>query len=303
MKKIRPGLEFEKIVSEIQRLIDSSSDVSHDEILTDRLGQKRQFDVVVRGKFAGQEIIGVLECKNLNKKAGTPEVDAFVTKSQDVNANFKILVSKKGFSKPAIKKAKHYGIQTLSLLAQDKNDVGAVIGTKWYADIFFWKNLAVTLKFVDEPETPIEFNADELTINKKLVIDAFKNYLLDEYPTADGEGWIVNIRAQFENPVDVFISESESHLCYAIDFSAYRAIDKREINVGWNGTGFYDWQKSQATFAPESTVKSHLVPMDPLAWDVRKDDENYDNGFIVMKIIAYSRQFERVENAIDLDAL
>ena len=303
MKKIRSGLEFEKIVTEIQKLIDSNSDVSHDETLIDRLGQKRQFDVVVRGKFAGQEILGVLECKDLNKKVGTPEVDAFVTKSLDVNANFKIIVSKRGFSKPALKKANHYGIQTLSLLARDGLYLGAVIGTKWYADIFYWNQFAVTLQFVKQPDKPVEFKADKVSINGKLVIDAFKNYLIEEYPAIAEEGWVVNVRAEFKKPIDVFVSESESYLCFAIDFAAHRAINKREKYVGWNGTGFYDWQRSQATFAPGSTVKSHAVPMDLLSWEKCEGEENNNHGFIVMKIIAHSAQMERVEDAIDLDAL
>jgi len=117
MDKERPGIEFEKIVTDIQQRFDLNSTVMHNQILVDRLGHKRQFDVVIKGNYAGQELLGVIECKDLKKKIGTPEVDAFNTKSSDVNANFKILVSRKGFSKTALEKASHYGIQALSLLS------------------------------------------------------------------------------------------------------------------------------------------------------------------------------------------
>lgn len=303
MKKINPGIEFEKIVSDIQKQLDSNSEVSHDESIVDRLGQRRQFDVVVRGSFAGQRILGVIECKDLNKKVGTPEVDAFVTKSQDVNANFKIIVSRRGFSKPAIKKAEHYGIQTLSLLSEDGTDTGVVLGTKWYADIYFWSQFSVTLQFVNQPEHPVQFKAEEVLINEKPVIEAFFNYLVEEYPAVSETGWVVNVRAQFETPREVFVSKSESYLCSAIDFSAYRELDQREREVGWNGTGFYDWQKTQATFAPGSKMKSHSVPADFHSWEKRNKDTDQDHGFITMRIIAHSLQLEKIEDAIDLDNL
>jgi len=262
MKKILPGIEFEKIVTEIQKQFDNNADVSHDEILVDRLGQKRQFDVVVRGKFAGQEILGVIECKDLKKRVGTPIVDAFVTKSQDINANFKIIVSKRGYSKPAIKKAKHYGIQTLSLLPEQESKLGFMVGTKWYADIYSWSQLAVSLKFLEPPEKPVDFKAEEVSINGKKVIDAFTNYLLEKEPFVSDEGWVFSCRAEFDNPQKVFVRNGEYYLCNAIDFAAHRAIDKRERIIGWSGTGFYDWQKSNVTLPPGANVKSYDVPMD-----------------------------------------
>jgi hypothetical protein len=303
LKKINPGIEFEKIVSEIQKQLDSNSKVSHDEYIIDRLGQRRQFDVVVRGNFAGQKILGVIECKDLNKKVGTPEVDAFITKSQDVNANFKIVVSRKGFSKHAIKKANHYGIQTLSLLSQDGEDIGVVIGTKWYANIYFWSQFAVTLQYVNQPEHPVKFKAEEVCIEGKPVIEAFYNYLIDEYPAVSDTGWVVNVRAQFNTPQEVFVGKVENYLCSAIDFAAHRELDQRERVVGWNGTGFYDWHKTQATFAPGSSVISHTVPTDFHSWEKRKKDSDQEHGFITMTIIAHSHQLEKIEDAIDLDSL
>lgn len=55
--------------------------------LVDRHGCRRQCDVIIKGNFAGQQLLGIVECKD--RKLGTPEVDAFVTKARDINANFK----------------------------------------------------------------------------------------------------------------------------------------------------------------------------------------------------------------------
>ncbi|MEW8394385.1 MAG: restriction endonuclease [Candidatus Thiodiazotropha sp.] len=303
MKKINPGLEFEKIVSEIQKQLDNNSEVSHDQHIVDRLGQRRQFDVVVRGNFAGQRILGVIECKNLQKKVGTPEVDAFNTKSQDVNANFKIIVSRRGFSKPAIAKANHYGIQTLSLLSEDGTDTGVLLGTKWYVDIYYWSQFAVTLQFVKQPKHPVKFRAEEVSIKGKPVIEAFYNYLVDEYPAVSDTGWVVNVRTQFETPQEVFVGDTESYLCSAIDFAAHRKLDQRQREVGWNGTGFYDWQKTEATFAPGSTMKSHSVPADFHSWEKRNKDNDQEHGVTTLTVIAHLLQLEKIEGAIDLDNL
>jgi len=303
LKKLTPGVEFEKIVRDIQSQFDEKAEVSHDETLIDRLGHKRQFDVVVRGKFAGQDILGVIECKDLNKKLGTPGIDAFVTKSQDINANFKIMVSRKGFSKPAIEKGKHYGIQTFSLLPGEEDKLGFIVGTKWFADIYYWRKFAVTLQFVDPPEGKIEFNAEEVAINGKKVLDGFKNYLLAEHPTPAKEGWVVNVRVEFDAHQTVYVNNAESYKCYAIDFSAYRAVDRREKIVGMSGTGFFDWQKSQATFPAGANITSHAVKADFVNWDKRTEENDRDNGFVIMTFIVHMSQFEKNDDAIDLDSL
>lgn len=230
MKKItskeQPGIGFEKIVTDIQQQIDSTAKVSHNQILEDRLGQKRQFNIVISGSFAGQEILGVIECKDLSKKVGTPEIDAFVTKSTDLNANFKIIVSKRGFTKPALKKAKHYGIQTLSLLPEEKESLGFIIGTKWHVDIYHWKQIAIRLHFSEQPNEPVNFNAKNLKINGKSVLDWFTNYLLEEHPNEQQEGWVVGLIAEFEKPQMVQISPSQKYECTGMEFHAERAREK-----------------------------------------------------------------------------
>ena len=85
MKLENPGIAFEKVVAGIQAQIDPTSSVTHNETLTDRLGHSRQFDVVIRGSFAGQQMLGVIECKDLKRRVGNPEVDAFITKANEIN--------------------------------------------------------------------------------------------------------------------------------------------------------------------------------------------------------------------------
>ena len=54
---IRPF--FEKAVAAIQAQIDPTSSVSHNERIVDRMGHARQFDIVIKGSFAGQTMLGM----------------------------------------------------------------------------------------------------------------------------------------------------------------------------------------------------------------------------------------------------
>lgn len=230
--EVNLGIAFEKVVAAIQAQIDPTAVVTHNEIILDRLSQPRQFDVVVRGVFGGQKMLGVIECKDTRKKVGTPEVDGFVTKAQDINANFKILMSRRGFSKPALAKCYHYGIQALSLVSDDPINKKFFIGTRWEADITRWGQISVRLHFANEPSEPVYFNAEDLTIRGKKVLDWFTNYLLDTESEIHEFGWVVNITVKFDEPQIVSIRAGCEHLCTAISFMAERVCDKLERRVG-----------------------------------------------------------------------
>lgn len=297
------GIEFEKIVADIQARIDPNAHVLHNQSLTDRLGQNRQFDVVIRGKFAGHEILGVIECKDFNKKVGTPEIDAFVTKSQDINANFKIIVSRKGFTKPAIQKAKHYGVQTLSLMPNSNANNGFKVGNYWFADIYYWKQMSLKLLFVVEPKKQLVFNVHDVKIKGQKVIDWFTNYLISEHELENELGWVAGVGITFENNQLVHINDSEFFECKGLEFRAERGIYKKQKFVGINGAGFVDWQNNKATMPPQDNIHTDAVQTDFMDWDERLSDSISGDNFLNVKIIMSSIQFEKIENSIDLDNL
>src|SRR5215831_18005210 len=88
-----PGISFEKTVAAIQQMMDPNSTVTHNEKLTDRVGNKRQYDVVIRGQFGGRPVLGVMECKDHSRKKGPDAVEAFAKKSENLGANLRIMVS------------------------------------------------------------------------------------------------------------------------------------------------------------------------------------------------------------------
>lgn len=301
-KPEQPGIAFEKVVAAIQSQIDPQATVTHSEFLIDRLGQRRQFDVVVRGTFAGQQMLGVIECKDLGSKVGTPDVDAFVTKAHDINANFKVLVSRHGFTKPALAKCAHYGVQALSLLDNDPANRNFFIGTRWEADVIRWGRLSLSLHFVNEPAQPVHFDAGNVTIAGKRVIDWFTNYLLDNTAEVSGFGWVVNFRGVFDKPQTVAVRAGEEYRCSAISFAAERVCQQLERYVGISGTGFYSWLEQKATFPPGTQILMDAVPMDFAQWQPRGGEQRPTTGFLEVKLEIHS-MFDRVPDAIQLDAL
>lgn len=303
MKQESPGIEFEKVVTEIQARIEPNAVVLHNQRIIDRHGHSRQFDVEIRGKYAGQDILGVIECKDLSKKVGTPEVDAFVTKSQDINANFKIIVSRKGFTKPAIEKAKHYGIQTLSLIPQDEVTIGFKVGTYWFTDIYYWDKISLTLDFVVQPENTIKFDAQDVTISGKRVIDWFTNYLIENHSREVNIGWVVGVAIKFESNQTLLLGDGFEVLCKGVQFHAKRELAKKQKFVGINGTGFFDWQQSKATLPPQTNINTDKVQTNFMEWDDRLIENPDESGFLSVKLIGHSDQFGFLEDVIDLELL
>lgn len=303
MRNEQPGIAFEKAVAAIQAQIDPTSSVTHNETLVDRLGHSRQFDVVIRGNFAGQQMLGVIECKDLKRKVGNPDVDAFITKAQEINANFKILMSKTGFSKPALEKCSHYGIQPLSLLQDDPEKRKFFIGTRWTADLTRWRSITVQLHFAKEPVVPIKFDANALLINGKKVLDWYTNFLLDHEHEFTDFGWIAGIDVMFDEPRYIKTQPDIECLCTGISFCAERVCDQLERLVGINGIGFLNWNSQQITFPPGSTITTEKVPADFSQWAPRSDSNRRPSGFIEMHIEATAMTFERIADTINLASL
>lgn len=304
MQNEQPGIAFEKAVATIQMQLDPAASVTHNEILIDRLGHARQFDVVIRGAFAGQQMLGVIECKDLKRKVGTPEIDAFKTKAEDINANFKILMSKSGFSKPALEKCAHYGMQALSLIEDDPNNRKFFVGTRWTADITRWRQLAVSLKFVEQPTEPVGFSPQILKINKKRVLDWYTNYLLDHENEFNEFGWVADLTVTFDTPQLAELQPGFEVLCQGISFKAERVQDKLQRLVGLNGTGFYNWNSQIATFPPGTTIQTDPVPTDDFSsWSPRSDEKMPPSGFIDFHMNVTQQTFEYVTDALDLGNL
>lgn len=303
MAKEAPGIAFEKVVSDLQRQFDPNASVKHKEYLIDRLGQKREFDVVIRGKFSGQDLLGIIECKDKSRPVGVDVVDGFISKSVDINANFKIIVSRRGFTKSAIKKAQHYGIQTLSVFPSRDKGLGFLRGTKWEVDLYRWGSIVMQPLNGDEPAIPIQlsgFTKDSLKINGKKIVDGFCNYMLQHHDSELREGW-VEIEFKFLVPQIVTVGDL-GFPCTGMRFQAERLKEKKVRLVEWHDSGFFDWQRSQMKVPGKTMAESCVVPVNFFEWADRTTDE-FDETMMTIQIVARGIQFEHVTDAIELDKL
>ncbi len=84
--------------------------------LTDKdTGGRREFDVLVDGKIGRVPFQLAMECKDRTKAVDVPVVEGFRAKCEGVNVHLKMIVSKSGFTKPALQKAAAHGIQCRTL--------------------------------------------------------------------------------------------------------------------------------------------------------------------------------------------
>jgi hypothetical protein len=78
-------------------------------------GGKREHDVVVIINQGHHELITAIECRDRSRPVGVPQVEAFSKKCEDTGVHRGVIVLSKGFQKTALEKARHLGIECLSL--------------------------------------------------------------------------------------------------------------------------------------------------------------------------------------------
>jgi len=77
----------------------------------------RQVDVLVRGKFAGlpRELDLIVDCKHWSKLVDVPEVDSFIGFLLDVHVGNGLLVTSKGFTPAAQRRAENQGTPVVTV--------------------------------------------------------------------------------------------------------------------------------------------------------------------------------------------
>lgn len=292
------GKEFEKAVAEIQSQMDPNSTVTHNEFLIDRKGQRRQFDVVIRGRFAGCDLLGVIECKDWKEKVGNEVVDSFVTKSNHINANLKIIVSKNGFTEPALVSCQHEGIAAYSLLPNDPHKFGYFMGNVWYAKIFAWKEYNLVVHFKLPIPSDLHFGLDDVKIENSPLIDWFKKQLDEKYGTFREEKPI-EIQIVFEKPTELEVVKSK-YVALGISFSATRVTEVRKKAIQVTGNAFYDWLKASMLIPPKGEIISGPIKADLSDWEITTETIPPSKGFGDFRLEYFLMHFSKDEEVVDL---
>jgi hypothetical protein len=111
------GKSFESLVAEFYRRTVAENPgmkVSQNRRITGPDGD-REFDVVIEAQVADFLLVTVIECKDYGRLVNVTTVDAFASKLEDIRAAKGVLVSRKGFTRSALDKARRLNISACTL--------------------------------------------------------------------------------------------------------------------------------------------------------------------------------------------
>ena len=196
---------------------------------------EREFDLVIRAKVAGLDLLTVVECRDYKKNLDVTNVDGFYSKMQDVNASKGVLVARKGFSNTAIQKARRLGIDLF--VAHDlKNNSDVLQQLALQIPITFVKigKIDFNVKYnVDIKEAPKSFDKDAWAVIDGVDIrPKFKEYLFEtDSLHREAEGiWVPQIISKTST-----ISAVDGTKVPITDFEAQYKLHEIEYFFGYVG--------------------------------------------------------------------
>jgi hypothetical protein len=248
------GKAFENAVAELHKLFGEESKISQNVIIEDTYGIKREFDIVLKAKVNNYDILGLVECKDNNRKVSIQVVDAFAKKCESVNANFKVIFSKKGFSNNAVKLAEKYGIKAHSLVDNEKSDLSIKVFWLLYGRIMKYRFLVGeidTAKDINNSE-PLPFN--EIFFRKRSLFELVCQNLVKHYGGSHEikpGRYQVSVEVEDDNRRYVTI-KNKRYLLKKCNYTIEVECDLRKKKLPLEVKGIFDWH----------IKKMHLPPVE-----------------------------------------
>jgi hypothetical protein len=124
-KKPKSGQIFHQLVEAIEKAINHkpNAKIESPKRLRDKdTGRLREHDVVITFQESHHTILIALECRDRSRPIGVPDVEGFSKKCEKTGINKGVMVSAKGFTKSALKKAASLDIGCLELNDAKKFD-------------------------------------------------------------------------------------------------------------------------------------------------------------------------------------
>lgn len=123
--------DFQRLITIIEAsLAPSGATVTESAMLFDAsAGIEREIDVLVEYNLGLRTIRAGIECRDRSRPAGADWVDSVISTHECVGVDTSVLVSRSGFSGPALAKAQAHGIQALTLEEATNADWAEAIGT------------------------------------------------------------------------------------------------------------------------------------------------------------------------------
>jgi len=119
----KSGKDFEDLVTWIQKSVHERANIIPNERVRDiHTNSLRQIDISIRLSDGPTNFFAIVEVRDHKKSINVRYIEEINTKKQSVGANAAFIVSRSGFTKSALQKAKHLGIQTLTYKEALKSD-------------------------------------------------------------------------------------------------------------------------------------------------------------------------------------
>lgn len=260
-----PGAKFELAVARIQQMLDPTSTVTHNEVLEDRVGNRRQFDVVIRGHFGGRKILGVIECKDHGRRKGPTDIEAFAKKCENVNANVRVFVSRNGFTPQALRLAKHENIACLSLFPSEPSLTGLSVGETWFGKLSRWSTFQLTVHFDTSPAPLQAFDLLSVLWNGKPVVNWFAREFLTKHQNEEQEGEFT-LQLVFDETRHLEI-EGSTYPVIGLSCTSTRVHQNKKTWVSWSGDAIFDWHDATFTIPDKGQIVSSTIDTEISTWD------------------------------------
>lgn len=268
------GKSFENAVAKLHQLFGEESKISQNENIEDIYGIKREFDIVIRAKVNNYDILGLVECKDYNRKVSVQIVEAFAKKCESVNANFKVIFSKKGFSNNAVKIAEKYGVKAHSLVDNEKPDLSIKVFWLLYGRIMKYRFITGNIDTAKDINNSEALPFNEIFFRKRslfeLVCENLTKHYAGSHEIKPGK-YQVSVEVEENNRRYVTI-KNRRHLLKKCNYTIEVECDLRKKKLPLEVKGIFDWHIKKMHLPP---VENNMVTA-PFRFDDVQEWEKCD---------------------------
>jgi len=209
--------EFQQLIAIIQSHLDPGAVVEESVLLDDRLtNTKREVDVCVRGRLAGQAVVISIECRDRGRQVDVSWVDEMNCKHSRLPTNLLVLVSHSGFTQEAVRIADIHGIRHVVF-----HDVDAAASERLFPELQSLWGKTWTLE-IDRVSITVELSESLSSETVRVYPDTA--LFLDD-------GRLIGSAAEIANAL-------VNHESFQIHLGSRALPEHKFVELGWNRVAF-----------------------------------------------------------------
>lgn len=225
--------KFEDLVTEIQKVLSPDAIVTPNDKIPGKSGIERQIDISVRAKVGEFELLMIIDCKDYKSRIDINTVEQVRGLAEDVRANKAALVSFKGYTDGAKKRAQESGIDLYRLIDTGDHPWQAKILVPTICEVTIIKSYRIGIE-VNSPG-PFEISADadfrtlKLYNKERKLLGEVEELITQKWSTGDFPFQNDTITGfEFvENPV--FIKNDSYGMFYQMDIKADLILETKRF--------------------------------------------------------------------------